>query len=204
MNPPKAIELAIAAMIRSHANIGAKTLVRPWQSLNVEGAFDPKDDRTFPCVDVRFGSPRHNEDQTTLVCSGEILSMVYAEDDRTFPFVDVRFGSPRHNEDQTTLVCSGEILSMVYAEDDRNHQAISGIYDEVHDVVLGIFRDFMGRIPAGEFGAGFYSEFIDLVAQEDGGKIRIGGITMEEGMPPSDDGNALGIGVGMGIHFSYA
>jgi hypothetical protein len=167
MNPPKAIELAIAAMIRSHANIGAKTLVRPWQSLNVEGAFDPKDDRTFPCVDVRFGSPRHNEDQTT-------------------------------------LVCSGEILSMVYAEDDRNHQKISGIYDEVHDVVLGIFRDFMGRIPAGEYGAGFYGEFTDLVAQEDGGKIRIGGITMEEGMPPSDDGNALGIGVGMGIHFSYA
>ena len=162
MNPPKAIELAMAAMIRNHANIGAGTLVRPWQSLNAEGAFDPKDDRTFPCVDVRFGSPRHNEDQVT-------------------------------------LVCSGEILSMVYAEDDRNHQEISRIYDEVHDVVLGIFRDFQG-----ETSNGYYTEFVAAVAQEDAGKIEIGGITMEEGMPPSDDGNALGIGVGMGVHFTYA
>ena len=53
MNTPKAIELALATMIHQYAEIGQGTLVRPWQSLGIEGAFDPKSDRTCPCVDIR-------------------------------------------------------------------------------------------------------------------------------------------------------
>ncbi len=83
MNTPKAIELALASMIRQYGAIGSKTLVRPWQSLNTEGAFDPKSDRTFPCVDIRVSPPMtaDGESQATFMCQGTIGIYTYVSDD---------------------------------------------------------------------------------------------------------------------------
>ena len=85
MNTPKAIELALTAMIRKYAEIGGGTLVRPWQSLDIEGAFDPASDRVFPCIDVRYAPPmtQDADGQATFVCSGSATIMTKAQDDIT-------------------------------------------------------------------------------------------------------------------------
>jgi len=81
MNTPKAIELALTTIVRQHCELGANVLVRPWQSLDEDGAFDPDDDRHFPCIDIRFAAPRHNEDQVTLVCVGQLTAYTKSADD---------------------------------------------------------------------------------------------------------------------------
>jgi hypothetical protein len=83
MNTPKATEMALTTMIRKYAEIGKQTLLRPWQSLDIEGAFDPQSDRSFPCVDVRYAPPmtQDADGQATFVCSGSVTIMTKAQDD---------------------------------------------------------------------------------------------------------------------------
>jgi hypothetical protein len=81
MNTPKAIELAYCSMLRQYAELGAETLLRPWQSLADEYGFAAGNDRKFPCIDVRFTPDEYNEDQTTLACRGQITAMSRVEDD---------------------------------------------------------------------------------------------------------------------------
>lgn len=91
MNTPKALELAMNKIIRQHCELGSNVLLRPWQSLAQDGAFDPDDDRSFPCVDIRFSAPRYNEDQVTLVCVGLITAYTKAEDDKDHAAVSELF-----------------------------------------------------------------------------------------------------------------
>lgn len=166
MNTPKAIEIAMTTMIRQYAELGSDTLVRPWQSLDFEGAFHPGDDRTFPCIDIRFAPDTYNQDQATLQCIGSM-----------------------------------EARSR--AEDDPDHQQVSAMYESIHGVALLIFADFMGRV-TGE-NAGLYAEFKALVLSLTGNQCLVGGITLESGTPPMmDEQNQNVIGLGFGVHFSYA
>jgi hypothetical protein len=162
MNTSKALELSMYNIIRQHCELGDDVLVRPWQSLNEDGAFDREDDRHFPCLDVRFTAPRYNEDQVT-------------------------------------LVCIGRIDAYTKTEDDLNHQAVSELFDSMHAAVVKIFRGACG----GE-DTELYDALVAEVAALDDGEINIGGITLEDGMPPSDDGGLNVIGIGMGVHFTYA
>ena len=167
MNTPKAIELAFTLMLRKYAELGADTLVRPWQSLSSEGSFHPDDDRTFPCIDVRF-SP------------------------------------DQYNDDQATLVCIGSIEARSHADDDTDHAQVSAMYEAIHDVALLIFADSQGRVTVHE-KAGRYAEFVDLVLELSENQCRVGGITLESGTPPMlDEQNINTIGIGFGVHFSYA
>jgi hypothetical protein len=161
MNASKALEIAIAQTIRQHAELGSGTLVRPWQSLKEDGAFDPESDRTFPCVDIRFAAPRYNQDQHT-------------------------------------IVCSGQILVMTYTEDDKDHEKISIIFGEMHNVLLSIFRDSMG-----ESNTGYYAEMVAYVAEQYPDAMHIGGVTLTDGTPPIDQQGLNAIGVGFDVHFSY-
>jgi hypothetical protein len=69
--------------------------------------------------------------------------------------------------------------------------------------IIGIFADFMGRA-TGE-NAGLYAEFKALVLSLTGNQCRVGGITLESGTPPMiDEQNQNVIGLGFGVHFSYA
>jgi hypothetical protein len=166
MNTPKAIELAFTLMLRQYAELGSDTLVRPWQSLSSEGAFRPNDDRTFPCIDVRF-SP------------------------------------DQYNEDQATLVCLGSIEARSHADDDTDHQQASAMYEAIHNVALLIFADSQGRVTGAK--AGLYAEFVALVLKLSENQCRVGGITLESGTPPMlDEQNINTIGIGIGVHFSYA
>jgi hypothetical protein len=81
MNTPKAIELALTNAIRAHAELTPGTLIRPWQSLGIEGAFVKGNDRTFPCIDIRCSPDQWDENQATLMCQCEITAMSRHEDD---------------------------------------------------------------------------------------------------------------------------
>ena len=81
MNTPKAIELALTSMIRAYAELTRGTLIRPWQSLGIEGAFVKGNDRTFPCIDIRCSPDQWDENQATLMCQCEITAMTRDEDD---------------------------------------------------------------------------------------------------------------------------
>ena len=162
MNAPKSLELAMLNIVRQHCELGDDVLVRPWQSLNEDGAFDPESDRVFPCLDIRFAAPRYNEDQVT-------------------------------------LVCLGQITAMTYAEDDVNHQAASELFDSAYAAALKVFRG-----ACGEGDTELYDALVAYVAEIDDGAINIGGITLEDGIPPADDTGLNAIGVGIGVHFSYA
>jgi hypothetical protein len=83
MNTPKAIEIAVAQMLRTHAELVPGISLRPWQSLDNESGFVRGNDREFPCIDIRFAPDTYNEDQATLVCIGEITAMTLTEEDRT-------------------------------------------------------------------------------------------------------------------------
>ena len=79
MNYAKAIERAFAATIRQYATgIGAKTTIRPWQSLRDDPLFRGADkdadlygDRWFPLIDIRTGPPT-TDDHITLVSATAI------------------------------------------------------------------------------------------------------------------------------------
>jgi hypothetical protein len=162
MNMPKALELSMYNIIRQHCELGDGVLVRPWQSLNEDGAFDPEDDRHFPCIDIRFSAPSYSEDQVT-------------------------------------LVCIGQITAITYTEDDINHQAVSEMFNSIHAEALAIFRDACSGTETGRF-----AELQAYVAELDDGATNIGGITLEDGIPPADDGGNNVIGIAMGVHFTYA
>jgi hypothetical protein len=162
MNTAKSLELSIANMVRQYCELGNNVLLRPWQSLDEDGLFKPANDRTFPCVDIRFSAPSYDDNQVTLVCMGFVTAM-------------------------TTAI------------DDVNHQSDSEIFDNVFNLVLDIFRSSCSPTDTA-----LYDELKELNAEIDGGKINIGGITMENGVPPSDDAGENQIGIAIGVHFSYA
>lgn len=162
MNAPKSLELAMLNIVRQHCELGDNVLVRAWQSLNEDGAFDPESDRAFPCLDIRFSAPRYNDDQVTLVCLGQLTAMTYGEDDVT-------------------------------------HQDASEIFNSAYATALAIFR---GACEGTD--TELYDALISYVAELDDGAINIGGITLEDGIPPADDTGLNVIGIGIGVHFTYA
>jgi len=86
MNEAKAIELAIANTIRQFGEIGQKTLIRPWQSLDAQHGFDTQSkdgDRFFPCIDIRCGTAALDEDQSTWTSTAPIIICTKTEDDET-------------------------------------------------------------------------------------------------------------------------
>ena len=78
MNAPKIIELAITAVLQKHAELGAEVSVRPWRSL---ASTKTDQSRVLPCVDIRFASAQHNEDQATQTCAGTIEIRTAGADD---------------------------------------------------------------------------------------------------------------------------
>ncbi len=91
MNTPKAIELALTNAIRAHAELTPGTLIRPWQSLAIEGAFVKGNDRTFPCIDIRCAPDQWDDNEATLMCAAEITAMTRDEDDPAHADVSALF-----------------------------------------------------------------------------------------------------------------
>jgi len=78
VNAPRIIELGLAAVLLEHGELGAETSVRPWRSL---ASTKTDQSRVLPCVDIRFASSQHNEDQATQTCAGTVEIRTNAADD---------------------------------------------------------------------------------------------------------------------------
>ena len=87
MNVPKAIELAMAKIIRQYAEIGEGVTIRAWQSLAADGSWDEEKDRTFPLIDIRCGPPQTDENQSTLMVDCSVVMATNADDDKSHAFI---------------------------------------------------------------------------------------------------------------------
>jgi hypothetical protein len=91
MNVPKAIELAMAEMIRNEAEMGEGVVIRAWQSLAADGSWKENPDRYFPMVDVRCSPPRTDDNQATLNVECSILMGTKTDDDKNHEFISGMF-----------------------------------------------------------------------------------------------------------------
>lgn len=82
MTIAKQLEIALAEVIQNHADLGGQTTIRPWQTLRFAGQFNDKNDRHFPCLDIRAGSPSVDNDQVGWHSDVIITCGTIAEDDR--------------------------------------------------------------------------------------------------------------------------
>ena len=81
MNPSKLFEIAICNMLRQ-AELGAGVVLRPWQSLRLDGSWSEEIDYQFPYVDIRFSPEVVDSDQVTCTCNGSIMAATLTEDDK--------------------------------------------------------------------------------------------------------------------------
>jgi hypothetical protein len=120
-----------------------------------------------------------------------------ADADKQFPLVDIRFSPEAVNGDQWTLACTGLLMCATLTDDDRDHAKISGLYEAVYGVAVGIFRSFISGV------GDYYSDFLAEVATAGAGVVNVGGITLESPMAPDNSEGTNTIGIGITVHFSY-
>jgi len=108
VNAAKAIELALASIVRTYCQLGGKVRVIPWQTPASDSNVDPNkaedgaDARPltarFPCIDIRATPPVNDE------------------------------GNPY------TYFCDVALLCCNTAPDDADHATISGLFGEVQEL----------------------------------------------------------------------
>lgn len=64
------------------AELGAGVVLRPWQSLRLDGSWNEEIDYQFPYVDIRFSPETIDSDQVTCTCNGLITAATLTEDDK--------------------------------------------------------------------------------------------------------------------------
>lgn len=64
------------------AELGAGVVLRPWQSLRLDGSWSEEIDYQFPYVDIRFSPEVVDSDQVTCTCNGSIMAATLTEDDK--------------------------------------------------------------------------------------------------------------------------
>ena len=92
MNVARAIEIALAKVLREHADLGADVLIRPYQSLKFDGSWDENKDRFFPLVAIECQPPQVNDDAATCFCDCKILCGSNTNDDRSHEFIAGLYG----------------------------------------------------------------------------------------------------------------
>jgi hypothetical protein len=90
MNVPRAIEVAVAGLMRGD-ELGSETFVRTWQAMRRDGSWDQDADREYPLIDIRFSPERVEPDQVTLVCEGSVLCATKTEDDKDHAVVSAMY-----------------------------------------------------------------------------------------------------------------
>lgn len=80
MNLPKALELALATMMRDKGLV-AGAIIRPWQSLAFDVGWHKKADAERPLVDIRFAPESVDETQHTYTSAGNIILQTKTDDD---------------------------------------------------------------------------------------------------------------------------
>jgi len=81
MTISRAIELAMAEVLRAFTNIGESAVIRAWQSLTDEQAIALTGEKQLPMVDVRC-SPPATDDQVTRYCDVQVICGTHIDDDK--------------------------------------------------------------------------------------------------------------------------
>lgn len=158
MNVPKAVEIAIAAVLRKR-ELGASVLLRCWQNLRADGSWKPSTDRSFPVVDIRCSPPTPDTlARTTLIASCQILCGTNADDDRDHAFI-----SKLYEECQTAC-------DLLYA------QARGTAGTELNDFTTAL-NDLLGT-ELGNFNFDGF-QFGDSIAPYDDDGVNAVGFTMQ-------------------------
>lgn len=89
MNVPKAIEIAIATLLREFGNLPDGVTIRAWQTLPHDKTWKADTDRTFPMIDVRCSPATTDDNQATLQAGCAVLCGTKADDDRAHELVSV-------------------------------------------------------------------------------------------------------------------
>jgi len=127
MNVPKAIELAFAKVIRNYAEMGAGVVLRPYQSLNYDGSWDAKKDRTFPLIDIRCAPPQNDESPSTFFVECPILCATDNDDDNSHSFVSDMYGAVQSVLDgMVSQFIAGTQSTLVLAEFLAEIQTVTG------------------------------------------------------------------------------
>lgn len=92
MNVARAVEIAVAGVLRQFAQLGAGVTVRAWQSLPTDGSWTKESDRRFPLVDVRCSPPKTDENERTFYVECSVLCATKVDDDRNHAFVSEMYG----------------------------------------------------------------------------------------------------------------
>ena len=82
MNIAKAIEKAIATVIRDHADLPPVVTIRCWQTLRHDATWNETEDRTFPMIEIRAAPPQTDDNQSTLAISTSIIVGTQNQDDK--------------------------------------------------------------------------------------------------------------------------
>jgi hypothetical protein len=82
MNTAKAIELALVAVIRDHANLPPGVTIRAWQTLRADATWDEAQDRTFPLIEIRASPPRMDANAVTMETQVSALIGTMTADDK--------------------------------------------------------------------------------------------------------------------------
>jgi hypothetical protein len=82
MNIAKAIEKAIATVIRDHADLPPGVTIRCWQTLRHDATWNETEDRTFPMIEIRAAPPQTDDNQSTLSVQTAIIVGTQNQDDK--------------------------------------------------------------------------------------------------------------------------
>lgn len=93
MNVPKAIEQAMATLIRNNVELGPGVTIRTWQTLRYDNSWVENKDRVFPMLDIRCATPTMGDNQVALSCECAILMGTNADDDEDHSFVSHMYDS---------------------------------------------------------------------------------------------------------------
>lgn len=93
MNVPKAVEVAAAVMFRTNSELGAGVVIRAWQSLATDAAWNKESDRSLPMLALLCGTPRYDADQATLYVDLKILCATDNDDDKSHDAISKLYGA---------------------------------------------------------------------------------------------------------------
>jgi len=161
MNVPKAVELAMAEVIRKYAEMGEDVTIRAWQSLPSDGSWKIDPDRKFPMIDVRCGPPKTDDNESTRTVECSILMGTKTDDDKDHAFISAMYEAVQG-------VCDN-LFSQFHTTSGSTYTADTEIADFLASVVK--------NATAAKFNFGGFTFGEGLSPADDGG-VNMIGITM--------------------------
>jgi hypothetical protein len=94
MNIPKSIEQAFMTVMRNKG-VGASVIFRCWHNLNADerwtaNLLKEKEDRYFPCIDVRCGAPKTSDMPSELTANTQISIATNNDDDQDHALINAQ------------------------------------------------------------------------------------------------------------------